>query len=90
MLWELVFLTPLLLLLLRLLFCLQGECETNPKYMLGDEGMKNGWCLPACGKCTPPAEEDAGSNALSGECPPAQSPRAAKQQCMFLLLRASV
>jgi hypothetical protein len=48
---------------------LQGECQTNPKYMLGDEGKKNGWCMPACGKCKAPAEEDAGSNALSGEHP---------------------
>lgn len=35
----------------------KGECEGNPKYMLGDEGANNGWCRAACGHC-PEEEED--------------------------------
>lgn len=35
----------------------KGECESNPKYMLGDKGANNGWCRAACGRCQPPADE---------------------------------
>lgn len=43
---------------LALALCVpQGECEGNPKYMLGDEGANNGWCRAACGHC-PEEEED--------------------------------
>lgn len=35
----------------------QGECESNPKYMLGDKGANNGWCRAACGRCQRPADE---------------------------------
>ncbi|KAL4451647.1 hypothetical protein ABPG75_007309 [Micractinium tetrahymenae] len=29
----------------------KGECESNPKYMVGDPGAE-GWCRRACGACT--------------------------------------
>ncbi|KAL4856216.1 hypothetical protein ACK3TF_003352 [Chlorella vulgaris] len=35
----------------------KGECESNPKYMLGDDGANNGWCRAACGRCQPPGDE---------------------------------
>ena len=52
--------------------CLQGECESNAVYMLGEEGKESdGWCRPACGKCPAAlaAEEasDLLAHGLSGE-----------------------
>ena len=37
--------------------CAQGECEANPRYMLGDEDQSalKGYCRLACGTCTPDA-----------------------------------
>ncbi len=37
---------------------MQGECESNPKYMLGFDGGNDGWCLAACGHCPEEEEED--------------------------------
>ena len=30
-----------------------GECDKNPKYMVGTAGRDDGNCMRACGKCPP-------------------------------------
>ncbi|KAK9839533.1 hypothetical protein WJX81_007657 [Elliptochloris bilobata] len=46
----------------------QGECEANPRYMVGDEGQKEHWgfCRLACATCSPeaPAGVHASSEAM--------------------------
>lgn len=35
--------------------CVQGECEKNPEYMVGDDKKLKGFCSLSCGTCTPAA-----------------------------------
>jgi hypothetical protein len=66
--------------------CMQGECDINPKYMVGNGEQLKGYCRLSCGTCTPTAASgrsgcilDAGQHSLmrgctaSHDCPSTES-----------------